>query len=290
MSDVYAQNLSRDEAEAIRLDGQFDLLTENIGYLLHPEVLESLSAKSSLKVADLATGTARFLLRLVESNSFPENAILHGTDISPALFPAPAAMPPNIDLGIFDIREPVPTHLEGSYDLVHVRQVAAGLHASEWMPVMVNLTKLLKPGGALQWEECNFANVIHLRGASSACTINGARKLGTMFRSGLWEHFQHGWNRLEQGMVEAGLQNVGSEFVSSDRIPETRGALTQNGIQVILRWANAKAQAGNLQDANGKKVSVSEVQALGKQAIKDIDSGCYVRFDIHVGWGFKPNE
>ncbi|KAJ5716805.1 hypothetical protein N7488_002451, partial [Penicillium malachiteum] len=142
---------------------------------------------------------------------------------------------------------PVPSSLRQHSiysDKPRISPTICNLHASEWIPVLVNLAKLLKPGGALQWKECNFASVIHLRGASSTCTINGARKLGTMFRSGLWEHFQHGWNRLEQGMVEAGLQNVGSEFVSSDRIPETRGALTKNGMRVILRWANAKLKLG----------------------------------------------
>ncbi|KAJ5768743.1 hypothetical protein N7520_003302 [Penicillium odoratum] len=264
------------------------MIGRNIGYLIHPDILRSLPSNKP-KIADLATGTGRFLLRLVETKLVDDTAILHGSDISATLFPAPATLPPNLQLTVLDIRVPIPKHLEGTYDFVHVRQVAAGLTSEDWVDTVTNLAKLLKPGGAMQWEECNFTSVVHLRGAGvGASTETAARKLGKMFKSGLWQYFRHGWNRLEEGMMAAGLEGVASEVVSSDRAPETRGALTRNGMRAILAWANAKAQNGGLQDENKRAVSLAEVKSLGEQAYKDIDSGCYVRFDIHVAWGVRP--
>ncbi|KAJ6115229.1 hypothetical protein N7486_001007 [Penicillium sp. IBT 16267x] len=288
MTDVYALNLRRNEDESHRLDEQFDLLTENIGYLIHPEILQSFPTDRTLRVADLATGTGRFLLRLAETNIVDDSAILHGSDISDSLFPPLASLPQNMRFILLDIRAPIPKHLQGTYDFVHVRQVAAGMVADDWIGTMTNVAKLLRPGGAMQWEECDFTSVVHLRGAAGDSTEAAARKLGKMFKSGLWEHFRHGWNRLEEGMTAAGLEKVTSELVSSDRVPQTRGPLTRNGMQAILAWANAKAQAGGLQDEEGRDVSLAEVQTLGEQAYKDIESGCYVRFDIHVAWGVRP--
>ncbi|KAJ5937091.1 hypothetical protein N7466_003541 [Penicillium verhagenii] len=286
MADVYALNLRRNEDESHRLDEQFDLLTENIGYLIHPVIHQSFPADEPLKIADLATGTGRFLLRLAETKLLDDNAILHGSDISSSLFPPPTALPQNMKFNILDIREPIPDHLHCTYDFVHVRQVAAGLTSEDWIDTVINVAKLLKPGGAMQWEECDFTSVVHLRGAG--VTGTAARKLGKMFKSGMWEYFRHGWNRLEEGMTAAGLQDVASEMVSSDRVPETREALTRNGIRAIVAWANDKAQAGILKDEHGQVISLAELQTIEEQAYKDIDSGCYVRFDIHAAWGIRP--
>ncbi|PYI03137.1 hypothetical protein BO78DRAFT_400013 [Aspergillus sclerotiicarbonarius CBS 121057] len=288
MADVYAENLQRDAEDSRRLDEQFDLLTENLGYLIHPKVLWSLTNTTTppIKIADLATGTARFLRRVADcSDAILANAILDGSDLSASQFPVPSSLPPNVQLRVQDVRAPMPREWEGRYDLVHVRQIAAGLTPEEWESVVANLARLLKPGGAMQWEECNFANTVHLRGGErdgQLCSVEAARTLGQMFKTGLMTHFCHGWDRLQAAMQAAGLERVGAEWVSSDRIPHTRRALTQNGMHVIRRWACAKAQAGRL-------LSVGEVQALADQADRDIESGCYVRFDIHAAWGFKPN-
>ncbi|KAI2839886.1 hypothetical protein CBS12448_10668 [Aspergillus niger] len=294
MSDVYAENLQRDAEESRRLDEQFDLLSENLGYLIHPGILRSLrqSNSSPIKIADLATGTARFLRQVAESTDpILANAVLDGSDLSTSQFPAPSSLPSNIHLRVQDVRAPVPREWEGCYDLVHVRQIAAGLAPDEWLPVVANLARLLKPGGAIQWEECNFSNVVHLRGGEGdgmSCTVGAARSLGQMFRTGLMTHFCHGWDRLDTAMAAAGLERIVADMVGSDRVPHTRRALTLNGMHVISRWAIAKAQAGNLRDPAGRLVSLDEVQALADQAMRDIESGCYVRFDIHAAWGFKP--
>ncbi|GKZ24650.1 hypothetical protein AbraIFM66951_011921 [Aspergillus brasiliensis] len=153
MSDVYAENLQRDAEESRRLDEQFDLLSENLGYLIHPEILSSLRRSNNppIKIADLATGTARFLRQVAESSDpILADARFDGSDLSAAQFPVSSSLPSNIHLRLHDVRAPVPREWEGCYDLVHVRQIAAGLVPDEWQPVVANIARLLKPGGAMQ--------------------------------------------------------------------------------------------------------------------------------------------
>lgn len=80
------------------------------------------------RVADIATGTAAFLRNLAPN--WPD-AILHGYDISTALYPPSRTLPSNVSLHILDARRDVPVSLWGQYDIVHVRLIAAGLAASE---------------------------------------------------------------------------------------------------------------------------------------------------------------
>lgn len=243
----------------------------NIGYLIHPAISATLPATA--RIADIATGTGVFLQTV--KTAYPQ-ATLHGSDISTALFPPAASLPPNLQLSRLDVLEPVPPSLVGTYDLVHVRLIVAGLHPSSWSSVVQNLSRLLRPGGAMQWEECNFGHALHLRGGETS-TVSAARQLGTLFREGVGEKLRHGWDSLEQDMVDAGLVHVGHDIVSSDRIPETRKAVTKNGMIALVAWAR-----------NRSGMSPEELQPIVEAADRDIESGCYIRYDTHVFWGFKP--
>ncbi|KAJ9322951.1 hypothetical protein DTO027B5_2993 [Paecilomyces variotii] len=279
MSDSYVEVMSRHQAEASRLDQQFDLLTKNLSYLVHPEIAQRLPPNP--RIADVGTGTGIFLHMLAPVYS---SATLDGYDLSPALFYPPSSRPPNVNLSTLDARQPVPPALRGTYDLVHVRLIAAGLQPDEWSSVVQNLAQLLKPGGAMQWEECNFIGVQHYRGQPES-TVAAARFMGRLFRDGLQTRFSHGWSTLPQDMKAAGLEQVQEDIVSSDRLPETRKALTANGMTAIFSWARLMASKG----APGA-LSSERLDELERQAEADIQSGCYVRFDIHVSWGFLPNK
>ncbi|KAH8785240.1 S-adenosyl-L-methionine-dependent methyltransferase [Diaporthe sp. PMI_573] len=277
MSDAYALNMGRNATEAQRLDEQFELVTKNVGYLLHPEVAATLPPNS--QVADVGAGTGIFLQYIQES--YP-GAILHGFDISAALFPNPAR--PGITMQTLDVKQPIPEELWGKYDLVHVRLLAAAMLADEWAPAVRNVAKMLRPGGWMQWEECDFAGVKHLRGAQGS-RVATARRLGRAFRDGLLERFEHGWNTLPGDMSAAGLASVTHDFVSSDRLPETRELVTANGMRAILSWARLMTLRG----APGA-LSVEELSKAEEDAYEDIRSGCYVRFDIHIACGRMPES
>ncbi|CAP99550.1 hypothetical protein E8E15_007179 [Penicillium rubens] len=277
LRDTYAENMQRDSTEGQRLDEQFHLLTENIGYLLHPSVRVKMHPQA--RVADIATGTAAFLRNLAPN--WPD-AILHGYDISTALYPPSRTLPSNVSLHILDARRDVPVSLWGQYDIVHVRLIAAGLAASEWGRIIRNLAKLLKPGGAMQWEECNFTNVRHLPGRPDS-TIGAATTIGCMFLTAMRPRFEHGWNRLAAEMRNAGLTDVHTEAVSADRVYDTRPRLTANGMRAMFGWARLHAARGS-----PGALTMRQIDDLEQKAYTDIQSGCYVTFDIHVAWGFRP--
>lgn len=228
---------------------------------------------------DVGTGTAAFPCQL--AIDWPE-AVFDGFDISSALFPAPTTLPSNVHLQLLDARQPIPEALRCQYDLVHVRLISAGLEATEWTAVVQNLARLLKPGGAMQWEECNFTVVQHLPSLPES-TFAAARAMGVMFLTGLRSRLAHGWDTLATEMTAAGLEGVQTEIISADRVRATRERLTTNGMMAIFAWARLMAA----KKAPGA-FSPERLDELEQQAYEDIRSGCYVKFDVHVAWGFRP--
>lgn len=180
-----------------------------------------------------------------------------------------------------DVKAPPPLAERHRYDVVHVRLLTAAMTPLDWEIVVSNLLQLLKPGGALQWEECNFAGGRHLRGEANS-TVSAARFMGSLFREQLKDRLSHGWNTLPRIMRTAGLVQVDEDIVSSDRLVETRGALTANGMLAVFDWAKLMSRRG----ASGS-CSMDDLKSLEVQAEQDIRSGCYVRFDIHIVLGFR---
>ncbi|KAI1139168.1 S-adenosyl-L-methionine-dependent methyltransferase [Hypoxylon sp. FL0543] len=279
MGDSYAENMTRHASEAQRLDDQFDIITENIGYLIHPFAAAALP--DNPRIADIATGTGRFLLCVREL--YP-NAVLDGSDISPALFPPPSELPANVTLTVLDIKQPVPQELHGKYDLVHVRMLVAGMLPNDWAPAVQNLSRMLKPGGFLQWEEGDFVTLKHLRGRVDS-QVDTLRFMGRSFSKALGERFRHGWNTIPEHMRAAGLNPVHKDIVSSDRVPETRERCTVNSIQPLVKWARLMNERG----APGA-MSLDEIERLEGKAYEEAESGSYVRYDLHVACGQKPME
>ncbi|KAI5921417.1 S-adenosyl-L-methionine-dependent methyltransferase [Camillea tinctor] len=280
---AYAERTGRDEAEARRLDEQFDLLTRNIGYLLHPIV--SASLPSNPCIADIGTGTGIFLRALYPS---VPDAQLDGYDISAALYPSastlPSTLPPNNTLSLLDARKPIPEPMRGVYDVVHVRLIATDIPPEEWSAVVRNVSLLVKPGGYLQWEECDIAGLKYLRGRDGS-RVEKTRVMGAAFLEGMRERFAHGWNTMSEDMRAAGLVDVDTEVISSDRLPETRERMTVNSKQDIFAWARLVAKQGL-----PVPFTAAQLERTEKEVSEEIASGCYVRFDIHVAFGRKPAE
>jgi hypothetical protein len=69
--------------------------------------------------------------------------------------------------------------------------MAAGLSASESTGVVKNLAQLLKPGGAMQWEECDFTAVCYLPGGAHS-SIDTASKMGKLFSTAMRLRFEAG--------------------------------------------------------------------------------------------------
>ncbi|KAI4860593.1 S-adenosyl-L-methionine-dependent methyltransferase [Hypoxylon rubiginosum] len=245
MTDTYMDHMTRLPSEVQRLNDQFDSMTENIGYILHPSV----TLPHAPRIIDIGTGTARFLLRL--QPTYPE-AKLEGFDISSSLFPPQSTLPPNVFLAELDMKQPFPEHMHEKYDLIHVRMLVAAMLPNDSEATVRNLTKLLKPGGLLY---------------APSSRIEKTKYIGDAFRSALRERFMHGWNTLPDHMRASGLTLVVSDVASSDRVPETREQVTTGILNLVFTWAHAVVERG-------------ASKTRFENAVRDeIRSGCYFKYD-----------
>lgn len=126
------------------------------GTPIHP----SIPTANIRSIADAATGTGIWLVDAAQTlhNHHPRHTLsLHGFDISPAQFPFSSlkAQRHEIQLTVQDILQPFPQEHRGRYDLVHVRLLVGALKEVDYPRAVRNLYDLLKPGGYLQWDDCD---------------------------------------------------------------------------------------------------------------------------------------
>ncbi|KAI0107713.1 S-adenosyl-L-methionine-dependent methyltransferase [Nemania sp. FL0031] len=143
---------SRDYLDNCRINLQHYQWIQLFGYHLHPQI----SLGAEVRIADVATGTGIWLTDM--STRLPPTAQLDGLDISLKSTPPEQCLPPNVTFRLWDIKEAVPQDLVEKYDVVHVRLLIFVLHNDEVPVVLQNLTKLLKPGGYLQWADIDVAS------------------------------------------------------------------------------------------------------------------------------------
>lgn len=193
----------------------------------------------------------------------------------------PESRPENISLKVLDIKEPIPEELNGVYDLVHARVLVAAIMPTEWTAVVRNLTKLLKPGGWLQWGECNFISSKFLRGeALESSRVDTVVEMSDKWREEMRHRFQCGWSTLPGDMRAAGLDSIESDCVSSDRFPETRKGTTENATTAIFSWLRMVA-------SKGVGMTIEELDLAEKRASEEIEAGAYVRYEVYKAIGEK---
>jgi SAM-dependent methyltransferase len=182
--------LNRDYAASTRLNCQFFLWKEELGFNLHPSVD---IPQSGSRIADIATGTAIWLLDL--ARSFP-NSRLDGFDISLEQCPPPDWLPGSVSLNQWDVFSPVPSALKGQYDMVHIRLALLVVRYNDPRPILRNVLELLKPGGYLQWDELNVfeANVASTNPATDTEKFQRAQELTDLSRLE--------WVRELRGIIE----------------------------------------------------------------------------------------
>ncbi|EXJ72903.1 uncharacterized protein A1O5_04051 [Cladophialophora psammophila CBS 110553] len=88
------------------------------------------------------------------SHELASSAELTGFDIAAHNFPAPEFLPANVKFSVLDVMTgECPSDLMGTFDVVHIRFFNGIVLNNEAQPLITTVTKLLKPGGWLQWEE-----------------------------------------------------------------------------------------------------------------------------------------
>ncbi|KAH8645419.1 S-adenosyl-L-methionine-dependent methyltransferase [Xylariales sp. PMI_506] len=263
--------LSRGAKESSRLEDQHRLYIKSLGYLLHPDIMSRLSA--SPRIADIGTGTGIVLRDL--ARDLP-SAQMDGFDISAAQFPSD--LPSNIVLHVADCKKPFPAEFLGKFEVVFLRCLITILEPPhDWEAMARNVAALLKPGGAVQWVESKFSTFEIIPGGADSSTAG----LETLFGYGrkLMGPGRLGWDLT--GLLDifkaAGLVDVDRDVVSSDRYSETRTLATQ--VQINASYGAIQAM---------KAVEDQELQKIIAKVKRDMESGTYVRWEIHTYRGFKP--
>ncbi|OJI80666.1 hypothetical protein ASPTUDRAFT_78656 [Aspergillus tubingensis CBS 134.48] len=148
----YAFN--RSWLDNVRINTMHHLVGQLYQGYIHPHIC---TANPEMRIADVGTGTAIWLTDL--ANKLPESVQLDGLDVSFDAAPCREWLPHNVTLQYWDIKSPVPEHLVGAYDLVNVRYFTIVLRNSEIKDALNNLSRLLKPGGYLQWTDTDMCSI-----------------------------------------------------------------------------------------------------------------------------------
>ncbi|KAI9877444.1 MAG: hypothetical protein M1830_003866, partial [Pleopsidium flavum] len=135
------------------LNLQHYVWTAEVGYLLHPTIPVD---GENITVADIGTGTGIWLLDL--ARKLPASARLEGLDINLAQTPPEGWLPSNVRFRKLDIFDDVPKDLIEKYDVVHIRHMVLVVRNNNPLPILLNLLKLLKPNGYLQWGEVDLSH------------------------------------------------------------------------------------------------------------------------------------
>ncbi|KAJ4331951.1 hypothetical protein N0V87_008755 [Didymella glomerata] len=271
--------LGRASDEQKRLLRQHKIWTRSIGYLLHPSVTSRLPPNA--RIADIGTGTGIWPMEMAQQHP---TYTFHGFDISSEQFLPTESLPGNVTLGHGDFFAPIPTELQGSFDLVNVRLIIISLGPVEvWQKVLSNILTLLKPGGAICWTEGNFLVARGFRGVGEQSTpghhLTGAQE---QFNGALRKRFGYSFPRFVELFEDAGLSGVEEDVLSTDRDPSQREEFTDLGIGAVFGGLRnlAKVKEEGYWDEQ-------EVERRRALAVGDRESGAYLRWDIHVGVGFK---
>ncbi|UKZ80192.1 hypothetical protein TrVFT333_007949 [Trichoderma virens FT-333] len=148
--------LGRDLYGSIRLEAQHLLFRMHNGYALNPKIPIS----SNMKIAEIGTGTGIWLQDI--ASQLPETIQLHGYDVSASQFPPTSLCPPNLTFTTLDAFGDVPAHLVETYDVVHLRFWCAIIRGNDPSALIRHASRLLKPGGYLQWEDADMGNPVML--------------------------------------------------------------------------------------------------------------------------------
>lgn len=242
--------------------------------MVHPALQHLLTP--TVRIADIATGTGVSLVDLAQH--LPPTATLHGYDISDVQFPPATSFPCNVSLSVADAKQPFPSHLHETYDIVHLRLLVAAMREEDWKIITSNVLQLLKSGGAIQWTEPDFHQLAQpLRGSYDSNIVN-IRNLHRRCLDFVPKHiYNKAFTTLPSVFTELGCERVLYDVVSSDRVGEWgREALTPNHIDTdteILLNVLAKGFPGAWDE--------EKIARARQLAEEDMRRG-YHRMDLHI--------
>lgn len=234
----YILNRDRSHAAAGRLNLQFYLWKDALGYNIHPHIASTLSANAA--IADVAAGSGIWLIDV--SRQYP-HAQLQGLDFNIDQAPHPKLLPGNVSMSYIDLRDEVPAELVGKFDYIHTRLLVLVVENQDPKPILRNLLKLLKPGGWLQWDELD---------AMHATVTKADPELSTPALDGLREWSsaggRHDWAaHLGDFMSQEGFVDCETDFIG-DPIALSR-AFNDQHLLTAEEFAEGLAKLGKTETA-----------------------------------------
>ena len=264
--------LGRSYAAASRLNFQHYLWKETLHFNLHP----SISIPQEASVADVATGTAIWLIDV--AREYP-TARLHGFDIDTSQAPPKQWLPSNITLETWNIFDDVPENMIGTYDVVHLRLLVLVVHRSDIRNVIRKLLRMLKPGGYIQWDELDYPGT-HVRNGNNSIQTPALHDLREM----VYSRGRNDWTlRLPEEFAEEGLVDITTHHFQD--APDMARANGEQHLLTMEEFASSLATTDHngeateifklIQDvahevSNGAALSMPRVVCIGRKASEEI--------------------
>ncbi|KXT04694.1 hypothetical protein AC578_2138 [Pseudocercospora eumusae] len=244
--------------------------SQRVGYLLHPDIEESL--KPNARIADMGTGTGIVVLDL--ASRLPATMSFDGFDLSPDQYSQ--NLPANVSLKVLDAKATPPPEVRNRYDVIHLRYLNSAMNEKDWDIVTDNVFGMLKPGGWVQWLEADFGGARWLRNEPRT-KAQVHEELHSIMRPQI-KHWSFAARELEEILMNRGFQDVRQEVTSTDRIPDMRRAWSMVEIGAMTSFFP------NLKHDLSPEQCTEKINQLKEEAQNDV----YVRWNLHVWLGRKP--
>ncbi|KAK0726265.1 hypothetical protein B0T21DRAFT_350420 [Apiosordaria backusii] len=266
----YILDRDRSHAAASRLNLQFYLWKDSLGFNIHPTISEALFSsptkpengrdnQSPVAICEVASGTGIWLTDV--ARSVPSSTVLTGLDYNLSQCPPSAWLPPNISMRHWNVFDPVPDDLVGKYDYVHTRLLVLVVGESKDPgPIIRNLFKLLKPGGWLQWDELDTVNMPSIQKVDPALKTPALEEL----RKWSWADGRLDWTvKLPEFMEKEGFTEVKGHLYGDP--PELARAFTEQHLLTAEEFAEGLIKLGK-REAGEKYFGL--VQEAHREAIQ----------------------
>ncbi|KAL1934950.1 hypothetical protein VTP01DRAFT_4090 [Rhizomucor pusillus] len=140
--------LPRDEEEQDRLNSEHFAIKALFSSNILPFVEHNLPHDAN--ILDIGCGSGSWVMEMATEHP---NAHVTGLDMSD-MFPT-AIRPENVTFQLANILDGLP-YEDNTFDFVHMRQLVVALRSNEWLTVIQEIYRVLKPGGLIQLVESDF--------------------------------------------------------------------------------------------------------------------------------------
>lgn len=279
---VDGYTLPRDKPESSRLDQQHHIIVKNTGFLLHDRIKSNLP--DNARIAEIATGTGIWLKEV--ASTAPPGWSFTGFDISPGQFP-PGNQDGRCKFEQLNLLQPLPSRLEGAFDVIHIRYMVIALTDNDWNYVAQNARSMLKPGGWLQWHESDFNDigVMHNVPGASAVAQKALHRAYVDLHHPLGKCLPDTVNPgLLQTVMRNGYEEIHQDVIAIDRVAETRADTVTVGNQALLWSTLAVAKRHPCLG-----YSEDRLEDLHRQATEETKDGkIYITWKMFIVTARKP--